>query len=115
MLNVRSSYPGLIDEIYPANSLHDNITGAYLNDRAILATTNYDVAEINDSIINDRMSGELKCKMSANIAIELDDQHVIGPETLAGIDNPSLPPHLLRLKQNCPVMCIRNLNPVDGL
>src|SRR5467141_575426 len=57
---------GLINYVYPPGSLHNNVTGDFLNERAILATTNHDVAEINDSIVRDRMTGQLKFKLSAD-------------------------------------------------
>jgi len=106
---------GLINYVYPPGSLHNNVTGDFLNERAILATTNHDVAEINDSIVRDRMTGQLKFKLSADTPVERADRDVVGPEFLNSFDNPSLPPHSLCLKVGCPIMCLRNIDPVNGL
>jgi len=104
---------GLINYVYPPGSLHNNVTGDFLNERAILATTNHDVAEINDSIVRDRMTGQLKFKLSADTPVERADRDVVGPEFLNSFDNPSLPPHSLCLKVGCPIMCLRNIDPVN--
>ena len=105
----------LIDYVYPLDSLHPTVTGGFLKDQAILATTNYDVAAINESILRERMTGQIKFKMSVNAPVEQAARDVIGPEILNGIENASLPPHTLSLKIGCPVMCLRNLDPVNGL
>jgi hypothetical protein len=106
---------GLMDYVYPPGSLHGNVTGDFLGERAILATTNHDVADVNDSVLKDRMSGQLKFKLSADVPVERDDRDVVGPETLNSFENTSLPPHSLCLKVGCSVMCLRNLDPVNGL
>jgi PIF1-like helicase len=106
---------GLIDYVYPPGSLPSNVAGDFLGKRAILATTNHDVASINDSIVRDRAMGQLKFKLSADVPVERADRDVVGPEILNGVENASLPPHSLCLKEGCPVMCLRNLDPVNGL
>ena len=106
---------GLIDYVYLEGSLYDLVTADFLSERAILAITNHDVGEINDSIIRNRMRGTIWFKISANTPIERADRDVVGPEILNGIENPSLLPHLLCLKTGCSIMCLRNLNPVNGL
>jgi ATP-dependent DNA helicase PIF1 len=106
---------GLINYVYPPGSLHNNVAGDFLDKRAILATTNHGVASINDCIVRDRMTGQLKFKLSADVPVERADRDVVGPEILNGVENASLPPHSLCLKVSCPVMCLRNLDPVNGL
>jgi ATP-dependent DNA helicase PIF1 len=106
---------GLMNYVYPPGSRHSNVTGDFLNERAILATTNHDVGEINDSVLRDRMTGQLIFKRSADVAVERADRDVVGPETLNSFENASLPPHTLCLKVGCSVMCLRNLDPVNGL
>ena len=81
---------GLINCVYPPGSLHNNVTGDFLNERAILATTNHDVAEINDSIVRDRMTGQLKFKLSADTPVERADRDVVGPEFLNSFNNSPL-------------------------
>jgi PIF1-like helicase len=83
---------GLINYVYPPGSLHNNVAGDFLDKRAILATTNHDVASINDSIVRDRMTGQLKFKLSADVPVERADRDVVGPEILNGVENASLPP-----------------------
>ncbi|KAA6414827.1 MAG: hypothetical protein FRX48_01577 [Lasallia pustulata] len=105
----------LIDYVYLLDSLHPTVTGGFLKDRAILATTNYNVAAINESILREQMTGQIKFKMSVNALVEQAARDVTGPEILNGIENASLPPHTLSLKIGCPVMCLWNLDPVNGL
>ena len=106
---------GLINKVYPVVSLHNNVSAEFLSERAILATTNHDVGEINDRIVRDRMRGQLRFKTSANTPIETGDRDVVGPEILADVENPSLPPYVLCLKIGCSIMCLRNLDPNNGL
>ena len=61
------------------------------------------------------MGGILRTKISANTPIERADREVVGPEILAVVENTSLPLHALHLKVGCPVMCLRNLDTVNGL
>ena len=61
------------------------------------------------------MTGQIKFKMNVNAPVGQATQDVIGPEILNGIENASLPPHTLSLKIGCPVMCLWNLDPVNGL
>ena len=105
----------LIDYVYLLDSLHPTVTGGFLKDQAILATTNYDVAAINKSILREQMTGQIKFKMSINAPVEQAAQDVIGPEILNRIENASLPLHKLSLKIGCPVMYLWNLDPVNGL
>ena len=61
------------------------------------------------------MTGQLIFKFSADDAVERADRDVVGPETLNSFENASLPRHTLCLKVGCSVMCLRNLDPVNGL
>ena len=61
------------------------------------------------------MTGQLIFKFSADVAVERADRDVVGPETLNSFENASLPRHTLCLKVGCSVMCLRNLDPVNGL
>ena len=105
----------LIDYVYLLDSLHPTVTGGFLKDRAILATTNYDVVAINESILREQMTGQIEFKMIVNAPVEQAACDVINPEILNGIENASLPPHTLSLKIDCSVMCLQNLDPVNGL
>ena len=44
---------GLINTVYPIGSLYDRVTGDFFSERAILAVTNLDVADINHSVVCD--------------------------------------------------------------
>ncbi|KAL3849587.1 hypothetical protein ACJIZ3_011469 [Penstemon smallii] len=58
--------------------------------------------------------GEVKEYLSFNRAID-SSQQAEYEDFLNGVCASRLPPHLLRLKYNCPIMLLRNLNPIQGL
>ena len=101
--------------MYLLDSLHFTVTGDFLKDQAILAMTNYGVAAINESILRKQIIEQIKFKMSVNTLVEQAAPGVIDLEILNGIENASLPPYTLSLKIGCPVMCLWNLDPVNGL
>ncbi|KAG5605162.1 hypothetical protein H5410_026654 [Solanum commersonii] len=81
--------------------------------RVILTTKNDFVDEINDMIIH-RFSGKSKTFIGTDEALEFNNQTQF--EDLLHTLNPtSLPPYMLHLKENCPIILLRNLNPSEGL
>ncbi|KAL3813169.1 hypothetical protein ACJIZ3_014437 [Penstemon smallii] len=58
--------------------------------------------------------GEVKEYLSFNRANDSSQQGEY-EDFLNGVCASGLPPHLLKLKYNCPIMLLRNLNPIQGL
>ena len=85
--------------------------------RSILAPLNETVFRINDDIFN-KLPGEEHVYLSADTAHEEDEAitdstcpvEVLNKQTPTG-----MPLHRLRLKVGCLVMCVRNINPSQGL
>ena len=102
----------LIDHVFP--SLDDNMSDPnYMTSRAILSTTNDNVDKINIRMI-ERFKGEEVIYHSFDSA-EDDPYGYYAPEFLNGLTPNGLPPHVLKLKLNCPVILLRNIDPANGL
>ncbi|KAL3813051.1 hypothetical protein ACJIZ3_014319 [Penstemon smallii] len=111
-VDINSSLDKLIRWVYP--SFDDLLTNPYLLvGRALLTPKNDCVAELND-LLMDRFPGEAKEYISFN---RTDDalQQAEYDDYLTTVSTSGLPPHILKLKKNCPIMLLRNLNPVQGL
>jgi hypothetical protein len=85
----------------------------YITSRAILSTKNDYVDKINKSMI-ERFSGEEKIYHSFDSA-EDDPHGYYAQEFLNSLTPNGLPPHELKLKINCPVILLRNIDPANGL
>ena len=95
-------------------SLHANARlREYMSTRAILSTKNDHVDDLNDKMIS-RFPGEEKVYHSFDY-IEDDFQNNYTIDFLNSITPNGLPPHVLRVKINCPVILLRNLDPHNGL
>lgn len=102
----------LIENVFP--SLHAKATSRdYMSARAILSTKNDHVDDLNDKMIS-RFPGEEKLYHSFD-SIEDDLQNNYNIDFLNSITPNGLPLHVLRLKVNCPVILLRNLDPNNGL
>nr|XP_020159149.2 ATP-dependent DNA helicase PIF1-like [Aegilops tauschii subsp. strangulata] len=102
----------LIDHVFP--SLDDNMAdSSYMTSRAILSTTNDNVDKINIRMI-ERFHGDEVIYHSFDSA-EDDPYGYYAPEFLNGLTPNGLPPHALKLKLNCPVILLRNIDPANGL
>nr|XP_040256258.1 uncharacterized protein LOC120973983 [Aegilops tauschii subsp. strangulata] len=102
----------LIKDVFP--SLHTNARSReYMSTRAILSTKNEHVDDLNDKMIS-RFPGEEKVYHSFDY-IEDDFQNNYTIDFLNSITPNELPPHVLRVKINCPVILLRNLDPHNGL
>uniref|UniRef100_A0A8I6Y0K2 ATP-dependent DNA helicase n=1 Tax=Hordeum vulgare subsp. vulgare TaxID=112509 RepID=A0A8I6Y0K2_HORVV len=102
----------LIDHVFPG--LDENMSDpSYMTCRAILSTTNDNVDKINLRMI-DRFKGEEVIYHSFDSA-EDDRYGYYAPEFLNGLTPNGLPPHALKLKLNCPVILLRNIDPANGL
>jgi ATP-dependent DNA helicase PIF1 len=102
----------LIQDVFP--SLEEHATSvAYMNSRAILSTKNEHVDRLN-AIMIERFPGEEKVYHSFDTVID-DPQNHFPIDFLNSITPNSLPPHELKLKINCPVILLHNLDPNNGL
>jgi len=86
----------------------------YFNDRAILAARNDIVSNLNTQLIQ-RMPSKAVDKLSADSVIDPGDACKYPTEVLNQVSESGLPPHKLTLKEGCPVMLLRNLDPRRGL
>nr|KAJ0223153.1 hypothetical protein LSAT_V11C200065140 [Lactuca sativa] len=106
------SVDALIDAIFP--SLESNgADSKFIISRAILSTKNESVDEINNKLI-ERFSGEQKVYYSFDEA-EDDKNNLYPMEYLNSLNVSGVPPHYLRLKTGCPVILLRNIDPLNGL
>ncbi|WVZ69995.1 hypothetical protein U9M48_018704 [Paspalum notatum var. saurae] len=91
----------------------------YIKKRAILATTNDAVDEINDYIISLLPAPEREYYSADSISKctdTLNDANILYPvEYLNTLNANNFPPHRLKLKVGTPVMLLRNLNQNLGL
>ncbi|KAG2596891.1 hypothetical protein PVAP13_5KG209907 [Panicum virgatum] len=108
----------LVHYTYPdfqTNFQHPN----YLKERAILATTNEIVDEINDYMINILPNPEreyLSADSISKCSDAVNDANILYPvEYLNTLNANNYPPHKLRLKVGVPIMLLRNLNQSLGL
>ncbi|XP_010229584.1 uncharacterized protein LOC100832196 [Brachypodium distachyon] len=102
----------LIDHVFPA--LNTSMTDPnYITSRAILTTKNDNVDNINMRMI-ERFNGEERIYHSFDSA-EDDPHGYYPPEFLNTLTPNGLPPHVLKLKINCPVILLRNIDPANGL
>jgi hypothetical protein len=102
----------LIDSVYQmdSNCLNDP---NYITSRAILSTRNDCVDQINLKMI-DRFQGEEMIYHSFD-SVEDDPHNYYPPEFLNTLTPNGLPPHMLKLKINCPIILLRNIDPANGL
>ncbi|XP_043705366.1 uncharacterized protein LOC122655220 [Telopea speciosissima] len=101
----------LINAIFPSLKLQSD-SAEYITQRAILATKNDIVDKFNEKLIS-QFSGENVTYHSFDSAT--DDAETQYPEEfLNSLALKGLPPHKLVLKENCPIMLLRNLNPSQG-
>nr|XP_020179791.3 ATP-dependent DNA helicase PIF1-like [Aegilops tauschii subsp. strangulata] len=111
-IDPKHSVSKLINDIFP--SLGQNgISPSYISTRAILSTKNEYVDELNEKLI-DRFPGEEQIYYSFDSAVD-DPHNYYPPEFINSLTPNGLPPHVLRLKINCPVILLRNLDPFNGL
>uniref|UniRef100_A0A8I6Y211 ATP-dependent DNA helicase n=1 Tax=Hordeum vulgare subsp. vulgare TaxID=112509 RepID=A0A8I6Y211_HORVV len=102
----------LIDHVFPALD-HNMSDPNYMTSRAILSTKNDNVDKINKRMI-ERFQGEEKIYHSFD-SVEDDPHGYYAPEFLNNLTPNGMPPHALKLKINCPIILLRNIDPANGL
>ncbi|KAL6909792.1 hypothetical protein ACP4OV_001451 [Aristida adscensionis] len=102
----------LIANVFP--SLQENSTSAeYMRKRAILSTKNEHVDQLNTRMIEKFPGQDIIYHSFDSVD---DDSHNHYPiDFLNSITPNGLPPHMLKLKINCPIILLRNLDPNSGL
>ncbi|XP_027174571.1 uncharacterized protein LOC113774209 [Coffea eugenioides] len=93
--------------VIPFHNMNDSF------DRCILTPKNTFVEDINEMMIQ-RFPGQVFTYTSSDRTI--DQRFQADYEDFLNTQNPKgLPPHKLVLKENCPLILLRNLNPAEGL
>ncbi|KAL7106090.1 hypothetical protein ACP275_07G089500 [Erythranthe tilingii] len=110
--NEEDSIERLICAIFPSLSQNAE-SSAYMTTRAILAAKNEDVDKLNEKLIY-IFPGEARTFRSFDEAVD-DTNNSYEEEFLNSLTPNGLPPHKLVLKRNCPIILIRNLDPLNGL
>ena len=84
-----------------------------MTNRCILDLKSSSIDELNNIMIR-RFLGKLHTYISLDKTI--DPRHQGDYEDFFNFQNPKgLPSHRLMLKENCPIILVRNLNPLEGL
>ncbi|KAF8087309.1 hypothetical protein N665_0591s0013 [Sinapis alba] len=118
ILDAKDPIEAISSAVYgDATSLHQNKEPKFYQERAILCPTNDDVNIINQHML-DKLD-EKKIYLSSDSIDVLDrfsvNDQALTPDFLNKIKASGLPNHSLRLKVGCPVMLLRNIDPVGGL
>ena len=106
--NIVHTQEELISAIYP--NLETRLSHPkWLAERVIMAPKNESVHGLN-SILIDRLPGEMKVYKSIDSTVEPNDACHFPSEVLNKQDPPGLPQHELKIKVECPIMLLRNLD-----
>jgi hypothetical protein len=108
----------LINKVYPGIEGGVALGSQYFLKRAILASRNQEVSEINEKVL-DKFPGQVYTYNSVDKVVQTEENEELAQhypvEFLNSIDMGSLPPSHLKLKKGVPLMLLRNLDPVEGL
>ncbi|XP_027072018.2 uncharacterized protein [Coffea arabica] len=107
-----SSLDRLLDSVFSDLRIYSCDPYLMIN-RCILSAMNSAVDDVNQTII-DRFPGQPYTYTSTDRTLNERDQGDY-EDFLNSLNPKGLPPHKLILKNNCPVILIRNLNPAEGL
>jgi hypothetical protein len=102
----------LIDYVFPDLSKNTHSTH-YMREREILCMRNDYVDEINARMI-DRFSVKVTLFYSFD-SVDDDERNNYPQDFFNSITPNGLPPHELKIKINCPLILLRNLDPRSGL
>ncbi|XP_062186720.1 uncharacterized protein LOC133890331 [Phragmites australis] len=107
-----SDIDDLIDRVFPMLATHMS-NSDYITSHAILTTRYENVDDINMRLI-ERFPGDEMVYHSYDLAVD-DPNNYYPPKFLNSLTPIGLPPHILKLKVNCPVILLRNLDLANGL
>ncbi|XP_066315160.1 ATP-dependent DNA helicase PIF1-like [Miscanthus floridulus] len=108
----------IIESTYPG--LHDNCCEQkFLEENAILCTTNEDAKEINEYVM-EQIQGDTVSYLSSDSVSKWmhynhEMEHQYPTEFLNTLKHSGIPNHQLKLKVGLPVMLLRNINQTAGL
>ena len=102
----------LIDHVFP-DLAANSISVSYMCERAILSTRNEHVDNLNARMIG-KFPGNEKIYYSHDF-VDDDSTNNYPLDFLNSITPNGLPPHELKIKKNCPIILLRNLDPHNGL
>jgi hypothetical protein len=108
----QNSLDGMIQAIYPGIK-DGNKPDQYFLERALLTCKNDMVQDINDHVLK-MFPGRESVAHSADKVADLDEQQY-PVEFLNSLSVAGLPLAHLTLKPGCPLMLLRNLDPINGL
>ena len=100
------------------NNVYDNFADNYNNieyirARAILTAKNSTVDHLNEEIVR-RLPGNTVISESIDTVVDEDTATNYPVELLNSIDISGMPPHILKLKKDCVIILMRNLNVKKG-
>ncbi|XP_044354850.1 uncharacterized protein [Triticum aestivum] len=110
---VASDIDKLIESVFPMPLDENLLDPNYIASRAILSTRNEYIDKINMRMI-ERFPGEEMIYYSFDRA-EDDPHNYYLAEFLNSLTPNGLPPHILKLKINFPIILLRNIDPASGL
>jgi hypothetical protein len=101
------TYPHMLDRLHDEDSLRF----AFFADRLILAPHHSAVSKINTVALHTLPGATVDCPS----ADKVEENYPISPSYLHTLEESGLPPHMLQLKPNLPVVLMRNIRPSLGL
>ncbi|XP_027151019.1 uncharacterized protein LOC113751274 [Coffea eugenioides] len=110
--NIKDSLDRLIAYTFPDLNLYSSNPYEMIS-RCILTPKNTSVEDINEMMIQ-RFPGQLFTYTSSDQTVDQRFQADYG-DFLNSQNPKGLPPHKLMLKESCPLILLRNLNPAEGL
>ena len=114
MILPTNEYSELSRVVYNNFTTPEDSMPSVLAGKAILASTNSNVNEINDQLL-ESFQGETVTYRSIDTLTNIDDALSFPVEFLNSITTSSLAPHALKLKVGTPIMALRNLSYEDGV
>ena len=107
---------GRINDVIDVENLDSCMLPAvnFYADRNVLTTTNSQVTFLNREAMK-MLNGEAKTYYSADKCADGENAAEWSPDFLNTQTPNGLPAHELQIKVGCPLMCLRNLSPQDGL
>ena len=102
----------LCDFVFP--NIVDNLSdAAWVSSRAILCPTNDSVDRVNTQLLK-KLPGNARQYKSCDKLMNTEDALQYPQEFLNTLNPSGMPQHLITLKPNCPIMLLRNLDPIQG-
>ncbi|XP_044591373.1 uncharacterized protein LOC123269604 [Cotesia glomerata] len=100
----------LTEKIYPNIDKAGENCSSWLKERAILTPTNEQANSINNFLLEQLPTEQVRYE-SVDTVMEDEDVVHYPVEFLHTLNPPGIPPHVLHLKIGTPIMLLRNLNP----